>query len=327
MNRPTSYRSHRRRSRDDKPAFQWQERDTALLEAVWRNRFLTRELLLWLFPPAAPAIADTERHGQRRGTNLDRRLSALYHHGYLDRLRLELGAPLIYALTKRGSERLGELRPDLEPSGKVNHWVRNYDELNRVARPLNVDHAIAIARVRCALDVAARDGFRVDTWQREGTDLKAEWKTRNGRRYVVPDAFLILADERDDPKRYAFFLEIDRSTMKASRMADKFQRYGELYEARMHRTYFNVPNFRVLTVCKSPERAANLRALVRGEFTPPHATKRVPAAVPDKMRSFFYFTDEHTFAADPRNVLAAVWTAAHTDEQQAIVPRPLKVSR
>ena len=169
--------------------------------------------------------------------------------------------------------------------------------------------------------------MHLDTFKREGEDLKADWTSSQGRRYIVPDGFIILADSRPNPKnlttRYAFFLEVDRSTMDAKRMAGKFERYVEMYNAVMHRTRFNVPTFRVLTVCKSRQRAENLRKLVRGEFVPPHSSKAVRVAIPKEMRSFFYFIDEHAYLEQPQNILAATWLAGHSERPEAVIPRPL----
>ena len=51
-----------------------------------------------------------------------------------------------------------------------------------------------IARVRLSLDVVCSSHpFTLETFKREGQDLKAEWKTQTGRRYVIPDVFIVLA--------------------------------------------------------------------------------------------------------------------------------------
>jgi hypothetical protein len=336
---PTEYRPQRRRvDRDNRPALAWQSRDTDLLLAALDNRWMTRDLFLLLFPPGeAPAHIAGNGAAKQPGTNLDRRLAKLFHHGFLHRSRTEYAGPLIYALTNAGAVKLAEeLTRRQEETGADYRGAlaalatRSRDESNRTAKAGTIDHALAIARLRVSLAAATR-GTRlaIDKFQREGEDLKADWKVHGGgRRYVIPDAFLILKDESEPAGRqcHAFFVEIDRSTMPAVRMADKFARYSDLYRDGMHQIYYRVPTFRVLTVCKSAERAENLRRLVRGEFTAPHHTTPHAPAVPANHRSFFYFIHEAAFT-DPIDLLTITWTRADDNATPAtpahILPRPL----
>jgi hypothetical protein len=335
---PETYRPQRRRAaKDARPALLWQERDTDLLLAALDNRWLTRDLFLIPFPPGeAPAHLNQGTTTKQPGTNLDRRLSKLFHHGFLHRNRTEYGGPLLYALTNAGAVKLAEeltRRTDTDYSAALASLAtRSRDETNRTAKASTIDHALSIARLRVSLSAATTaTPWSIDTFKREGSDLTAEWKTSSGRRYVIPDAFLILKDDSAPAgkQRAAFFVEIDRSTMPAHKMADKFARYSDLYTARMHQTYYNVPTFRVLTICKSEARADNLRRLVRGEFIAPHHSKPHPAPVPPAHRSFFYFTHEAAFSS-PANLLATTWTraddAATPPTPAAIVAKPLRLT-
>ncbi len=338
-----SYRQHRRRARPpEKPGFVWQDRDTAILQAIWENRFLTRDLLVTLIPPADPPKKLRERNsktGAVVGTNYDRRLSKLFHHGFVDRLRIVTGGPLIYGLTRKGSVQLGQLRPEIDPGGKANSWDVDWDESNRRAQKTprgqsNIEHTLGIAAFRIAIQRTSNDNgdaFPFHRWHREGTglDLKAEWKTKKGPRYLIPDAVFELHDIRGDRRRrYAGFLEVDRSTMDMKRMADKFARYSGLYAAKMHQTFyeFEGSEFRVFTTTKSAERAENLYRLVRGEYVPPGHTKPLRVDIPEPHRHLFHFAPQSIFQTHPTNVLASIWhkgSAADPNQRQAIIAQPL----
>jgi hypothetical protein len=308
-----SYLPHHRRVATAKPPFQLQERDFAIVEAIWSNRFLTRELVAQLFPPAASRGPDRTTTGTASGSNLDRRLAKLFHHGYLDRLRTAPGTPLVYGLGQRGAALLRDRRPDLSLSEATDWREKNRDVSN-----LYVDHTLMGARLRTALHLAtkATPATELENFEREHIGLKAEWRHGGRRFFVNPDAFFVLRDrERPDGKqRTAFFVEADRSTMTLARLTDKFQAYARLYTDREHQHAFGIPTFRVLTVAKSPERASNLLKLVRDAERPPLA----------ETRSLFYFTSETAYAAEPLNALAAVWRQADDPtELRGIIPSPL----
>ena len=115
-----------------------------------------------------------------------------------------------------------------------------------------------VARFRTAIALGARFSGRVavDACEPESRAPKASW-TRAGRpAYVNPDGFLVL-NELDRPDgRAAFFLEADRSTMSLKRLRQKYAFYSALRAERRHQAPpFSIPGFRVLTVCKTNERA------------------------------------------------------------------------
>jgi len=76
------------------PRFIITERDISLVRAVLEYRFVYTKHMLWLQPP------NTSRQ------NIQTRLRLLYHHGYVERVRLEelRGAEnLVYSLTEKGA--------------------------------------------------------------------------------------------------------------------------------------------------------------------------------------------------------------------------------
>lgn len=313
MNTKAPYLPQRRRVANHKPAFVPQERDFEILTAVYDNRFLTTSLLAQLFPPnhddpraAALRAAGRLTTPAAYPKNLVARLGKLFHHHHLDRLRLGYGGELIYAVGQAGADLLRDRQLRLF-SDKI-----DWDEKNRALSHPNIDHALMVARFRVALTVALRQlpQLALDTFQREGKHLKAEWRAGGRRAYVYPDAFFIVRDHDRPPEknRVAFFLEADQSTMQHPKMMEKFARYADLAgRPELLIEKFGGPSFRVLTVAKTPERAKNLLATLRN--TP---------GVPGAMQRRFLFTDETEYREHLQNVFAAIWYAGDNPN----TPRP-----
>jgi hypothetical protein len=268
-----------------------------------------------LFPPdpaKTPAHLRTD-NPTHPNTNLARRLSKLFHHGCLDRVRTIRGGELIYALAQNGANLLRSRQlPLFVPE-------TDWTEKNRDLKQPYIDHALMVARFRVALTCAlpATLSTTLEKFQRETRDLKAEWRHAGARIYVNPDAFFVLRDGERDPgrQRTAFFLEADRSTMTLDRLRDKFTRYSHMYSDRVHQEQFQIPNFRVLVVAKSAERAVNLLRILIDDETP---------AMPAEHRGFFLVTTEQRYLEHPTNALAAIWRAAdNPHELRGIIPSPL----
>lgn len=310
-----SYRKHYIRDKKNAPVFHLQERDTAIIKAVFENRYLTVPLLAQLFPPdpagrarkgvTAPPLAMSYN-------NLRVRLRNLFHDGYLHRFRTIIGGEHIYAVDTKGVQLMKEKQIPLPIHEEG--WRPNKE----TPATLFIDHTLMVARLRAALTAATREheNIRLVSFEREGLDLKAEWRQNGKRVYVNPDAFFILRDESQEEgrKHTAFFLEADRSTMTLARLIEKYQRYSAMYAERIHSQTFGIPSFRVLTICKSKERASNALKLATDEKSP----------IPRDHRSFYYFTTEETFAEHPQNILAAIWRRTDTPKEfRAIIPSPL----
>lgn len=309
------YLKHYDRDRARRPAMQFQPRDFALLEAVWDNRFATLSLLRELFPPdpdRAPAHKPATR-GPRSGTTLANRLKLLFQHGYLDRIRSVRGGELVYALADAGAKLLRDRQPRLPIPDT------DWREKNRTVSPLFVDHALMIARVRLALTLATRDTptVELDTFLPEARAPRHRWPHHGQEAYVNPDAFFTLREtDRPGPaERAAYFVEADRSTMALKRLRQKYAFYSALRAARLHREPpFRLPGFRVLTVCRSNERALHLLKLVAAADSP---------VLPDH-RAMFLFTTEETYLEHPQNILAAVWRSGDDPMQpRALIASPL----
>jgi hypothetical protein len=311
-----TYRRHLERAKDDKPPLVIKPRDVDFMRALWDHRFLTRELLLRLFPPDPEMTPAHKRTATPKapGSNLEKRLAKLFHHGYVDRFRTVVRGELVYALGKAGAALLRDRQLGL-PFLDVD-WAAK----NREATSPFVEHTLMVARFRTALALGAlkSPGLVIDVSLPESRAPKASWRnSRSSQAYVNPDAFVILR-ERDRPEeahRSAYFVEADRSTMVLKRLRQKYAFYSALRADRRHQAPpFSIPGFRVLTVCKTNDRALSLLRLVADEHSP----------VPPAHRAMFLFTTEETYASHPENILAAIWRdAAEPQQPRALIGSPL----
>lgn len=314
MTTKAPYLPQRRRLAHRKPAFVPQQRDFEIITAVYDNRFLTTSMLTQLFPPNHddPRAAGLRAAGILSAPaaypkNLVARLGKLFHHHYLDRLRFGYGGEMIYAVGQSGAQLLRDRQLRLF-SDKI-----DWDEKNRRLAEANIAHALMVARFRVALETAVRSLSRltIEMFQREGKDLKTEWRVGHDQTvYVYPDAFFIIRDSErpTDKNRMAFCIEADQSTMKHTRMVEKYERYADLArrpELLIKR--FGGPSFRVLTITKTPDRAKNLLTTIRNL-----------RGVPEPVQKRFFFASETEYCDHPENVFAAIWYAGDNPN----TPRP-----
>src|SRR5882724_861113 len=167
--KPSGHLPHLRRLRNRKPPFEIQARDIELIQAITIDRTSTASLLKLLFPPQKEK---TPRHvftatPKRSGTNIDRRLSKLFHYGYLERIRTEFGGELFYLVTPKGVELQEEQQLPLPleirtaEKGKPTHMY--------------LEHSAMVAGVHTALLCALREhpSLQLPHYERESSDLKA----------------------------------------------------------------------------------------------------------------------------------------------------------
>lgn len=231
-----------------RPTLALQERDVDLLRTIESYRLLSSPQLQLLF-------ADESERG------LYRRLHALYHHGYLDRLKGEPNAPIVYALAARGAEILvehGHLK-------EVPVFTKKNAELQR----RYVAHQAMIADFRIALELATRahTGVELVFFHPEGSALHDRVSTGRGTAIpVYPDGFFSLHfPGRPEGRNRAYcFLEADRSTMILRRYVTKLTGYWRWFEQGRHTEKFGIRVFRVLTITRSEERMASLLRATAG---------------------------------------------------------------
>jgi len=99
-----------------------------------------------------------------------------------------------------------------------------------------------------------------------------------------------------------FFLEADRSTMTSERLLDKYKGYWIWRAEGGQKAKLEIPNFRVLTICLSQERADNLRKI---------AKKADDNQAGSEM---FWFACESSYSLkEPETILEAVWKTPKND--------------
>lgn len=216
---PDNKRAPRTRRVKKLPVMTLTPRDVEFVRAVLKYRFLYTQQFFCLFPEASP-------------TNLKIRLSYLYHHGYLDRVRLPVfgsNDPLIYAMTEKGATLLAE--SDGVDRSEVK-WARHLN----VVQPTHIQHLLAINDVlipyRTALETAKSAGkiadFRLYRGDPKKHRLTVQLRDADRHRYnasVIPDAILVIQPSKGET--VAFFIEVDRATMTTGRWQEKVVVYRE----------------------------------------------------------------------------------------------------
>jgi hypothetical protein len=262
---PTPRRPHFRRH--DPPPLRITADDIIIIRGVAKHRFLRSTHIVRLLDRPAKKIVE--------------RLGALYHTGYLDRPRAQLDyyatvtrPAYVYGLGNRGASLIAEI-DGAEPA-RVD-WT---DKNREAGRPF-IDHALLVAEVMIAFELAARS--RPDVVLMEPADVLARapdatrraanpWKWQatvphDGLTVSVthvPDKVFGL-DFTQARKRVYFLLEADRATMPITRnnlrqtsIRSKLLAYYHGYRADYHGSRFGIGNFRVLTVTTSAQRLASM---------------------------------------------------------------------
>jgi hypothetical protein len=279
------------------------ERDSLIIEAIYRHRFLNTDQLAALIGGSKQMVV--------------RRLNKLFHSGYIDRpvaqLSLMGNRAMIYALGNKGAQLLCE------------HWDLPVGELdwtskNREVRGMFLEHSLMVSQFMVCMELACRRVTEVRFIPPEeiinrrplpgvGIEKTLGWKVGakvNNKLYdfsIIPDgAFGI---EVSEPKgTYYFFLEADRSTMPVKRnnlfrssFLKKMIGYFSTWQQDLFTKYFGFKNVRVLTVALSQERINSLVA----------ANKSIdPKGI--GLRMFLFTKEEYLNLAHPEILFTQAWT-------------------
>ena len=239
-------------------SIQLTQRDCQIVRLVYRHRFLRSSHIVSLLDGSPQQLL--------------RRLQLLYHHGYLNRPRVQLeyyhrggSRPIVYGLGKQG---VALVKRELGVAFRDRPWDQN----DRGAGRMFLQHELLVADVMVTIALACRqNGIRLLTEHELVPDSKRfRWKVKvNGgsKLSVVPDRVFALEsqDDNGESNRAFFFLEADRGTMPVIRKTlsqTSFYRKLLAYEATwsqsIHRSRFGFHRFRVLTVTTSAERVKSL---------------------------------------------------------------------
>lgn len=225
-------------------------RDFEVLKAVYEYRVMTHtQVTRLVFGNNHPSVAT-------------KRLYALYHNGYLERMFLPARggvavSPTLYLLGEKGAS-------ELTLCDNYLHFYWSKDHLK--VGTLFLAHSLAISEFRLKLTLACRTaGIEMLEWRGE-RELKKDYdkvpiKTSSGstrRVPIIPDGYFVL--QTAEGKRH-FVLELDRGTMEGKRFRTKVEGYAAYCESGAYTKRFGTKSLRVLTVTESLRRMKNLKGI------------------------------------------------------------------
>ena len=281
------------------------ERDHGIIRLVHRHRFLRSHQIVTLMAGSPQQIL--------------RRLKLLYHHGYLERPRAQLryyerggSMSIAYGLGNKGGTCLTN-----ELGIAVHHDA--WDEKNHVIGRVFLEHALLVADVMVAIELACRKrGIRLLyenqlAFQMERQPFQWKVNINGGQKLgVIPDRVFALdfPDANGQNQRVHFFLEADRGTMPVVRRnlsQTSFRRKLLAYEAtwtqNLLRDRFGIHRFRVLTVTTS---ATRVKSLVEARSQ----LKRG--------RGLFLFADRRILDS-PDDIFAPIWQTGRPGETSSLL--------
>ncbi len=259
MHETTSLRAQSKEGNTNRsPGWRITSRDLDILAAIYRHRFLTRQLVEWAF------FSREDVDFERRSSLAARRLQVLYEAGYVQRLILPVlpgsgRRPLVHALAPRGADavasHLGVDREKVEWQPRHNRTTAFF-----------MEHALATARLWASLTAALRSTqLRIRRWVGEA-ELR-RWEMRGYDREATrmipirPDGYLCL--DWPDNAFVAFFVEVDMGTETNARVERKLRAYQEL-RREVATSCLEMSKFHLLVVTSGHRRMENLRRVAAG---------------------------------------------------------------
>lgn len=285
------------------------DNDIEILKQVNRHRFLTSEHITALVDMHAGSIL--------------RRLTKLYHAGYLDRpkdqprARQKSGVPMVYALGNKGADLLAEVTNN-------KRFKTDWTTKNREVGFNFIEHTLMVSNFMVCLDLACREqageirliwpeeilkrmprqkvssGYSLFGWKVIATREAANGTKREYTIGVIPDQVFGIHFFKKQEAAF-FFLEADQSTMPLVRSAFNKSSYLKKLIAywgskEIVKNIFGFGNYRVLTLAISKLRIDNMIGL----------NKTVDNW--KKGSRMFYFTEEKNIdVREPGSVLNKIW--------------------
>lgn len=244
---------NRERSTKHRRGWRITSRDLDILVAVYRFRFLTRQLVEWAF------FSREDGDFDRRSSLAARRLQVLFEAGYAQRLIVPVlpgtgRSPAVYALSSRGADavaaHLGVDREEVD-------WTPKHNR----ATAFFMEHTLGIARLWASLEAALLDtDLRLANWMNEAQLRQWDRRVfdRGVHRWVPvrPDGYFRLW--RGRICSLPCFVEVDMGTETNGRFAQKVRAY-QVYRREEGRGRSGIGDFRLLVVTSGARRLENLR--------------------------------------------------------------------
>lgn len=243
----------------DPPPMQLMARDELIIRWVYELRFATQEQLQRLLFSATTA------------SSCKRRLTLLYHNGYLDRrllpLRSQFGANrAAYCLEKRGAQ----LVAFDEKTGRAQIAWRPADNDREL---YFLEHTLACNDCRVCITLASRQDNYGLVWTDERTlksaamrDFVRDPRHKDERLAVIPDGYFQLTTDRPAA---GFALELDRGTVEERPFKTKIRALGEWKVTGAYSRRFNTESLRVLFVVapnnRDPRRLERIKLWTEAE--------------------------------------------------------------
>lgn len=286
-------------------SFELTERDRDIISLLHEHRFLRSSHLHDLLPGSPQQIS--------------RRLQLLYHHGYLERPRIQLeyfheggSKEIVYGLGNKAQKLVkGRYVGESEDV--------SWGEKNRAIKRVFFKHTLLVSDIMVAFTLACRkQGLRLliepEVVSAMTKTRRFKWRaTVNGIKLtVVPDRVFAIdvPHGAGETERTYFFLEADRGTMPVVRrnlFKTSFRRkllaYAATWSQGIHKKRFGFHRFRVLTVTTSAKRVESmLRA----------------ATALERGHGIFLFVDASVFK-QPNSILGSVWRGVKRNEPSPLV--------
>lgn len=240
------------------------ERDHAILQAIYRHRFLRSSHIV--------ALVDGS------GQQVLRRLQRLFHHGYVTRPRCQLNlfyrtgnVPIVYGISSKGVRELIGLTPELERKDSRTDWTAK----NNAVQQLYLQHTLLVSDIMVAMKIYFLDHPSVrfiapeDLFPLRSSPIAWQVKSPSGRSSsIYPDAVFALENLETFGKqtRCYYFVEADTGTMpierkessKATSFARKLEFYSETWRQNLHKSELEINRFQLLTVTTSAKRSKQI---------------------------------------------------------------------
>lgn len=224
------------------------------------------------------------------------RLQRLWQHGYVERdfWHVAVGsAPAVYRIGKRGARALAaHSDSDLVEEGVVKATQDHYF----------LDHTLAVNDVLIAFEVAASKAGHRAIWSipTKPLDRLPDPSQASQAVPILPDATILYVARG---RKLLAFLEVDRGTESARRVAAKMRGYMAYLASGNYQRQFSLHSFRLLIVTPGEKRQGNLQTAVAS--TVEETAPRLSLDAASVTGMIWWAVQENVTAAA---VLDAVWT-------------------
>lgn len=279
------------------PNFRVTDRDLRVLQHLYDLRLLSREQIQRLeFTPAGDS-------------SCKRRLTLLYHHGYIDRRYAAINAPFGSARSAYCLDRVGIAALAVHLAKDVRDLDWRHDDMKRDA--LFLAHLLDTNDVYVSLRHAC-SGPAALSWLSEralrkvltGVKLPRGSRSSEGDLVPIPDAYATLTLTPD--QTYTFAIELDRGTVEEKRIRQKMIAYGEWVSSGAFVAHLPGPSPRVLFI------------VAAGVNSPARVERLIRWCEAEGGRSLFWFS-EHAEIVRADIVREPLWAVAGNSVRQPLL--------